>query len=119
MSLNVCAMRDGKAVASITLESRKGKIVGLTAQYRADIALPHYATLDYLMTTLPDGSAYQLDSDCFDVIPRNNRQDTVFSYVLDGIADKHGEEDAARQFVDELETLKRIAEIEELQLVIN
>ena len=119
MSLNVCAMRNGKAVASITLESRKGKIVGLTVRYEAALAMPHYATLDYLMTTLPDGSAYQLDSDCFDVIPRNKRQDIVFSYVLDGIADRHGEEDAAKQFVDELETLKRIAEIEELQLVIN
>lgn len=111
MSLNVCAMRNGKAVASITLESRKGKIVGLTVQYEADIALPHYATLDYLMATLPDGSAYQLDSDCFDVIPRNKRQDTVFSYVLDGIADKQGEENAAKQFVDELETLKALRKL--------
>lgn len=119
MSLNVCAFYDGKAVASITLESRKGKIVGLTVRYAAFLAMPHYVTLDYLMANLPDGSVYQLDSDCFDVIPRNKRQDIVFSYELDGIADKQAEAEAAKQFVDELETLKRIAEIENLPLAIN
>lgn len=52
MSLNVCAMRNGKAVASITLESRKGKIVGLTVQYEADIACgnPTKQTLDPIPT---------------------------------------------------------------------
>lgn len=119
MSLNVCAMRDGKAVASITLESRKGKIVGLTVRYEATIAMPYHSTLDYLITDLPDGSAYQLDSDCFDVIPQDRHQDTVFSYELDGIADKQAEAEAAKQFADELETLKSIAEIERLPLVIN
>lgn len=117
MSLNVCAMRNGKAVASITLESRKGKIVGLTVRYEAALAMPHYATLDYLMAALPDGSPYLLDENCFDVIPESIRENVVFSCAINDIANK--QEYAARQFVSELETLKEIAEIEDLQLVIN
>ena len=119
MSLNVCAMRDGKEVASITLESSKGKITGLTVRYEASIALPYYSTLDYLMTTLPDGTAYQLDSNCFDVIPESNRENVVFSYLLDDVSDKQAEREAARQFVSELETLKEIADVENLPLVIS
>lgn len=116
MSLNVCAMRDGKAVASITLESRKGKIFGLTVQYEADIALPYHSTLDYLIA-IYQNNLIQLDSDCFDIIPESERESVVFYYVVNEITEESSE--MCRQFVSELETLKRIAEIEELQLVIN
>lgn len=96
MSLNVCAFRDGKAVASVSLQKNNGRHETVIVNYSEYIFNNFKNKLNYLES--------------------NNG---IRSYIFDKDSCDDSDWNLSVQFVSELETLKHIAEIENLSLVIN